>query len=286
VTSISRSTGASGDSSADGGLTLFRMELRDKVVVVTGGGGGIGSALGRRFVAEGARSVVLADLDGGAAESAAASIGTSARGVACDVSDASAVASLIDDVESREGPIDLFCSNAGIARGLDVSDPDPAWEEMWRVHVMSTVAAARHLVPRWLERGGGYLLVTASAAGLLTSLGDAGYSATKHAAVGLAEWIAIEYGDRGVKVSCLCPQGVRTNMVFGPGTDGTRGAEQVRRLGVIEPEAVAEAAVQGLADERFLILPHPEVTHYFRNKAENYDRWLGGMRKLNRSLPG
>jgi NAD(P)-dependent dehydrogenase (short-subunit alcohol dehydrogenase family) len=260
------------------------MELRDKIAVITGGGGGIGRALGRRFASEGARAVVLADLNGDAAEEAAASIGAQARGVACDVADDAAVAALIDDVERREGPIDLYCSNAGIARNLDVDASDEQWNEMWRVNVMSTVVAARHLLPRWVERKAGYLMVTASAAGLLTTLGDAGYSATKHAAVGLAEWIAITYGDRGIKVSCLCPQGVRTNMVFGPGTDGTLGAEQVRRLGVIEPEEVAEAVVHALRDERFLILPHPEVATYFRAKAENHDRWLGGMRKFQRQF--
>jgi NAD(P)-dependent dehydrogenase (short-subunit alcohol dehydrogenase family) len=262
------------------------MELRDKVAVITGGGGGIGRALGVRFASEGTRAVVLADLDLAAAQDAAASIGSQARAVECDSSNDAAVAALIDDVESREGPIDLYCSNAGIARELDVDAPDEKWNDMWRVNVMSTVVAARHLMPRWVERGGGYLMVTASAAGLLSTLGDAGYSATKHAAVGLAEWIAITYGDRGIKVSCLCPQGVRTNMVFGPGTDGTLGAEQVRRLGVIEPEEVAEAVVLGLHAERFLILPHPEVATYFRNKAENHDRWLGGMRKLQRQLRG
>jgi NAD(P)-dependent dehydrogenase (short-subunit alcohol dehydrogenase family) len=260
------------------------MELRDKIAVITGGGGGIGRALGRRFASEGARAVVLADLNGDAAEEAAASIGARARGVACDVADDAAVAALIDDVERREGPIDLYCSNAGIARNLDVDASDEQWNEMWRVNVMSTVVAARHLLPRWVERKAGYLMVTASAAGLLTTLGDAGYSTTKHAAVGLAEWIAITYGDRGIKVSCLCPQGVRTNMVFGPGTDGTLGAEQVRRLGVIEPEEVAEAVVHALRDERFLILPHPEVATYFRGKAENHDRWLGGMRKFRRQF--
>jgi len=260
------------------------MELRDKVVVVTGGGGGIGRALGRRFASEGARAVVLADLNQASAEAAAASIGAQARGVACDAADSTAVASMVADVERREGPIDLYCSNAGIARGLDVDATDEQWNEMWHVNVMSTVIAARHMLPRWIERKGGYLMVTASAAGLLSTLGDAGYSATKHAAVGLAEWIAITYGDRGIKVSCLCPQGVRTNMVFGPGTEGTLGSEQVRRLGVIEPEEVAEAVVQGLRDEHFLILPHPEVATYFRTKAENHDRWLGGMRKLQRQL--
>ena len=260
------------------------MELKDRIAVITGGGGGIGSALGRRFAAEGARAVVLADIDGDAAAKAAGEIGAAARGVECDVSSAAAVAALIQDVERREGPIDLFCANAGIARGLDVAAPDEAWDEMWRVNLMSTVVAARHLIPRWVERGGGYLVVTASAAGLLTTLGDAGYTATKHAAVGLAEWLAITYGDQGLRVSCLCPQGVRTNMVFGPGTEGTIGAEQVRRLRVIEPDEVAEAVVSGVREERFLILPHPEVARYFQAKAADHDRWLAAMRKFQREL--
>jgi NAD(P)-dependent dehydrogenase (short-subunit alcohol dehydrogenase family) len=240
--------------------------------------------MGRRFAEEGARAVVLADIDGAAAEKSAGEIGGVARAVHCDVSDDGAVAALIEDVEGRDGPIDLYSANAGIARALDVTAPDDQWEEVWRVNVMSTVVAARHLVPRWSARGRGYLLVTASAAGLLTTLGDAAYTATKHAAVGLAEWIAITYGDRGVRVSCLCPQGVRTNMVFGPGTDGTVGAEQVRRLGVIEPEEVAAAVVSGLREERFLILPHPEVARYFRAKAEDHDRWLSAMRRIQRDL--
>lgn len=260
------------------------MDLKGKVVVVTGGGGGIGSALGRKFAAEGAKAVVLADIDGTAAKKAAAGIGLGVRGVTCDVSAAPAVAALIDEVEGSDGPIDLFCANAGIARGIDVADSDAVWDEMWRVNLMSTVVAARNLVPRWISRGGGYLLVTASAAGLLTTLGDAGYTATKHAAVGLAEWIAITYGDRGVRVSCLCPQGVRTNMVFGPGTEGTLGAEQVRRLRIIEPDEVAEAVVDGLREERFLILPHPEVARYFQAKAADHDRWLAAMRKFQREL--
>jgi NAD(P)-dependent dehydrogenase (short-subunit alcohol dehydrogenase family) len=260
------------------------MVVRDTVVVVTGGAGGIGSALSRRFAAEGARAVILADRDGVRAEAIASEIGARARGVACDVADDAAVAALIDDVEGREGPIGLYCANAGIGAGTGIDAPDSEWNEVWRVNLMSTVAAARHLVPRWVERGGGYLLVTASAAGLLTSLGDAAYTATKHAAVGLAEWIWITYSDRGVKVSCLCPQGVRTNMVFGKQADGHISSEQVKRLGVIEPEEVAQAVVEGLADERFLILPHPQVLDYFRNKAENHGRWLGGMRKFQRQL--
>jgi len=254
------------------------VNLEGRVVIVTGGAGGIGSALARRFVAEGAKAVVVADVR------EAADLPERTRGVVCDTADDAAVKALVDDVEAREGPIDLYCANAGIAVGADVTTSDDVWNQVWHVNLMGTVVAARHLVPRWVERGGGYLLVTASAAGLLTSLGDAAYAATKHAAVGLAEWIAITYGDRGVKVSCLCPQGVRTRMVLGEEGEGQIGAEQVKRLGLIEPEQVAEAVVAALAEERFLVLPHPEVLDYFRNKAENYGRWIGGMRKFQRSL--
>ncbi len=191
---------------------------------------------------------------------------------------------LIEDVERREGPIDLYCANAGIALGTTPLSDDEEWHDAWRVNLMGTVVAVRHLLPRWLERGGGYLLVTASAAGLLTTLGDAAYTATKHAAVGLAEWIWITYSDRGVRVSCLCPQGVRTNMVLNPAAAGAVGTEQVIRMGLIEPEQVADAVVEGLGDERFLILPHPEVADYVRHKADNHGRWLGGMRKMQRQL--
>jgi NAD(P)-dependent dehydrogenase (short-subunit alcohol dehydrogenase family) len=260
------------------------MELKDKVVVITGGAGGIGSALGRRFAAEGARAVILADREAARAESVAASIGPVARGVACDAGDDAQVGALVDEVERREGPIDLYCANAGIALGTTPGSDDSEWAAAWHVNLMGTVVAARHLLPRWLERGGGYLLVTASAAGLLTTLGDAAYTATKHAAVGLAEWIWITYSDRGVRVSCLCPQGVRTDMVLNPAAAGAVGTEQVIRMGLIEPDQVAATVVEGLGDERFLILPHPEVADYFRNKAENHGRWLGGMRKMQRQL--
>jgi NAD(P)-dependent dehydrogenase (short-subunit alcohol dehydrogenase family) len=260
------------------------MDLKDRVVVVTGGAGGIGSALGRRFHAEGARAVVLADRDAAHAREVVAAVGAGVRGVACDAGDDAQVKALIDQVERLDGPIDLYCANAGIALGTTPLSDDSEWEAAWHVNLMGTVVAARHLLPRWLERGGGYLLVTASAAGLLTTLGDAAYSATKHAAVGLAEWIWITYSDRGVKVSCLCPQGVRTNMVLNPAGAGAVGTEQVIRMGLIEPEQVAEAVVEGLGDERFLILPHPEVADYFRNKGENHGRWLGGMRKMQRQL--
>ena len=254
------------------------MELKDRVIVVTGGAGGIGTALARRFLAEGAKAVVTADVREGA------NLAANHRHVVCDTSDDGAVKALVDDVGRREGPIELYCANAGIGAGADVTTADEVWNEVWRVNVMGSVVAARHLVPRWLERGGGYLLVTASAAGLLTTLGDAAYASTKHAAVGLAEWIAITYGDRGIKVSCLCPQGVRTRMVLGEAGEGQLGTEQVKRLGLIEPEEVAQALVEAIGEERFLVLPHPEVLRYFQNKANDYDRWLGGMRKFQRSL--
>ena len=263
------------------------MNLKDKVIIITGGAGGIGSALGRRFVAEGAKRVVLADLDGAGAEREAASIGPAAHGVVLDAADGGAVAALVRDVESRDGPIDLYCANAGIGTGVGVEGDDAeAWLRAWGVNVMSVVVAARACIPGWLSRGEGYLLVTASAAGLLTTLGDAPYAATKHAAVGLAEWLAVTYGDRGIKVSCLCPQGVRTNMVLGAQSAGRLGAEQVKALRLIEPEEVADCVVRGLAEERFLLLPHPEVRSYFMKKAENHDRWIAGMRRFQASILG
>jgi NAD(P)-dependent dehydrogenase (short-subunit alcohol dehydrogenase family) len=253
-------------------------------VVITGGAGGIGAALGHKFAEEGAKAVVLADLDGAGAQAVAAQIGAVARGVACDAGDRGSVEALVADVETNEGPIDLFCSNAGIGRGVMIEDDDQAWLDNWNVNLMSQVHAARALLPGWLARGDGYLVVTASAAGLLTTLGDAAYAATKHASVGLAEWISISYGDRGVKVSCLCPQGVRTNMVFGEGAEQNIGIRQVKALRIAEPEEVADVVVQAIADEKFLILPHPEVAEYFQAKAHDHDRWIGAMRKFQDQL--
>lgn len=260
------------------------MNIQDKVVVITGGGGGIGSALGRRFVAGGARKVVLADRDGDRARAAAGAIGPAAMALELDVADDASVRRMVETVERESGPIDLYCANAGVGFGSSVESPDEEWNEAWRINVLGSVIAARVMVPKWVQRGGGYLLITASAAGLLTSLGDAAYSATKHAAVGLAESIWIAYGDQGVKVSCLCPQGVRTNMTIGPRAEGSLGISQVRSLGMIEPEEVAEVVLAGLEAETFLILPHPQALDYFRAKAENYGRWLGGMRKFRRTL--
>ncbi|MCB1015627.1 MAG: SDR family oxidoreductase [Acidimicrobiales bacterium] len=267
------------------------MELRGKVAVVTGGGNGIGRALCRRFVAEGAACVVVADLGGDAAASVAAGLGDAAAALEVNVALEGDVVRLVEITEDRYGPIDLFCSNAGIAAPAGgVEAPTEGWQQIWDVNVMAHVYAARTLIPRMVDRGGGYLLNTASAAGLLTNLGAAPYSVTKHAAVGLAEWLAITHGDQGIKVSCLCPQGVRTNMLLGAagvapdGDPAQLAGAVVLAQGAIEPEDVAEAVVAGLADERFLILPHPEVLDYFRNKAGDYDRWIGGMRKLGRTL--
>jgi NAD(P)-dependent dehydrogenase (short-subunit alcohol dehydrogenase family) len=241
--------------------------------------------MARAFAAEGAARLWLADLDAAGAERVAAELGDAATGVGLDVADEAAVAALVGRVED-EGPIDLFCANAGIATGMGVDAPDAVWEQIWRVNVMGHVYAARACLPGWLERNAGHLLVTASAAGLLTNLGDAPYTATKHAAVGLAEWMAITYGDAGIGVSCLCPQGVRTPMVLGGLEDEQMAAGIVELMGLIEPEDCAAAVVEGLRADRFLILPHPEVAQYQRNKAEDPGRWIGGMRKLQRQLQG
>lgn len=255
------------------------MELEGIVGVVTGGASGIGRALARRLSQEGA-TVAVADLDGSGARAVAGEIG--GLGIEADVADEAAVAALIERVERDLGPLELWCGNAGIggpAGGVELSDE--AWNRFWSVNAMAHVIASRHLLPRWLERGSGHLLVTASAAGLLTNLGNAPYAATKHAAVALAEWLAIAYGDRGVRVSCLCPQGVRTPMID---ADGDLAVEQVRALGLIEPEEVAKAVVEGLRADRFLILPHPEVAGYEQRRAGDRERWLAGMRRMQRGL--
>ncbi len=258
------------------------MEVRDKVVVVTGGGSGIGAALCRRFTAEGARAVVVADIDGEAAEAVASAVG--GLGLRVDVAREDQLRDLVDRAVAEFGPIDLFCSNAGIVAGAGMGDgasgpfaSDEDWQRSWQVNLMAHVYAARAVIPSMRARGFGYLLNTASAAGLLTDLGAQAYSVSKHAAVGVAEWLAITYGDRGIRVSCLCPQGVRTPMLLGVAKSGGGGHLTPH---MIEPEAVAEAVVAGLAEERFLILPHPEVQQYFERKASDADRWLRGMRRL------
>lgn len=250
------------------------MDIRDRIIVVTGAAGGIGQALARAFAAAGAKTVVCADLDGAGAQATAASLGGIGRRV--DVAREADIQALIEDTEANVGPIDLFCSNAGIFTRGGPEVANEKWQQIWDINLMAHVWAARHLLPRMIGRGGGYFLNTASAAGLLSQVGSAPYSVTKHAAVGFAEWLAFTHGDQGIKVSVLCPQAVRTAM--------TRGHEDhVASIdGMLEPDAVAAACVDAIRRETFLVLPHPEVLQYMRNKSADYDRWIGGMRKLNR----
>lgn len=269
------------------------MQLEGRVIVVTGGGSGIGAAMCRRFAAEGPEVIVVADLDGDAAAKVAEEVRSATGDTvviqhrAVDVSEESQLDALVARTREAHGRVDLFCGNAGIGTGMGVEAPDEVWERIWRVNVMAHVYAARALLPTWLEAGEGHLLITASAAGLLTNLGDAPYSSTKHAAVGLAEWLSVTYGDRGLHVACLCPQGVRTPLLFGASdspTDGALAADVVKAQRILEPEEVADTVVEGLADERFLILPHPEVADYERARATDRDRWLGAMRRLQAKL--
>ena len=254
------------------------MEIRDKVCVVTGAGSGIGRALAQRFAAEGAAGVVAVDL-GDTATPVAAEIGERAVAVHGDVRDEATHVEAVAAAEARWGPVDLYCSNAGIGGGGSIEEPFAVWQSVWEVNVMAHVLAARVVLPSMLERGHGYLLNTASAAGLLTQIGNAPYAVTKHAAVGLAEWLAITYGDLGIRVSVLCPQGVRTNMLR-QAAQGDPAMEPLLVAGSIEPEQVAADTVDGLRAERFWILPHPEVADYVRRKADDVDRWLAGMRRL------
>jgi NAD(P)-dependent dehydrogenase (short-subunit alcohol dehydrogenase family) len=254
------------------------MKLQDKVIVVTGGANGIGRALCRRFAAEGPRAVVVADMDSNGATSVAEEI--KGMAIPTNVAVGDEVERLVQQVLSTYGHIDLFCSNAGIAIEGGPEAPDSAWQRIWDINVMAHIYAARAVLPSMLERGEGYLLQTVSAAGLLTSIGSAPYAVTKHAALAFAEWVSITYGDAGIKVSALCPQGVRTNMLLNSLGSGSSFLVE----GAIEPEQAAECVVAGLAEERFLILPHPEVAEYFRRKATDYDRWLKGMRRLQANV--
>jgi NAD(P)-dependent dehydrogenase (short-subunit alcohol dehydrogenase family) len=265
------------------------VKLEGKVAVVTGGGGGIGEALARAFADEGAAAVVVADIDDDQAERVAgelASTGASAVGLRVDAGSEVDVKELVRRTEAAFGPIDLFCANAGIMVVGGVETADEAWERIWRVNVQSHVYAARAVLPGMLARGEGYLLHTASAAGLLTQLGSAPYSVTKHAVVGLAEWLSITHGDAGIRVSCLCPQAVETAMTGGARAGGRTadGASGAARDGILAPEQVAAAVVSGLAEERFLILPHPEVATYERRRAEDRERWLRGMRRAQAAM--
>ncbi|WP_330180467.1 SDR family oxidoreductase [Nocardia sp. NBC_01503] len=268
------------------------MQVAGKIAVVTGGGGGIGGALAARLVRDGAR-VVVADLDTDAAKGIAATISRDHPGAAvavgADVSDIAQIEALIARAEAEFGPIDLYFANAGVAGPVGLGEDDLQWATTIDVNLRAHVRAARLLLPGWLERGEGYFVSTASAAGLLTQIGSAAYSVTKHAAVGFAEWLAVTYGDRGVRVSCLCPMGVETPLLrAGENSGDALGAAATRAVtsagAVLTPDEVAEIVMAALEQERFLILPHPEVLDMYRRKGADYDRWLSGMRQYQQRL--
>lgn len=259
------------------------MQLKDKVAVVTGGANGIGRALCERFAREGARGVVVSDIDADNARLVAESIGglTESLAFVADVSREIEVQDLVNAANEKFGQIDLFCSNAGIATLGIEDEPNAVWQKTWDVNLMAHVYAARAVLPQMLARGDGYVLATASAAGLLTQIGSAPYAVTKHAAVAYAEWLSVTYHNRGLRVSCLCPQGVETAM-----TAGAHPVAKFLRENAITVETVADAVIDGLEKERFLILPHPEVGEYFKNKANDYERWLRALRRLRADVLG
>lgn len=253
------------------------MELQGATVVVTGGGAGIGEALARRFASDGAQ-VVVNDLDAAAAAGVADDIGGQA--VAGDAASEAGIAALLATTRERFGEIDLYCANAGVARPGGPEAPEDAWVLSWEVNVMAHVRAARALLPAWLARGRGHFLATVSAAGLLSHVTAAPYTVTKHGALAFAEWLSVAYGDRGVTVQALCPQGVRTNMLMGEDSAG----KNLLLRDAMEPAAVADIVAGALASGRFLILPHPEVAGYTINRATDHERWLSGMRRIRRSV--
>ena len=249
------------------------MKLIDKVIIVTGGGHGIGRALCQRFAQEQPRGLIVADLDAAAAESVAQEVAGVA--IAGDVCDEAHIQQLVAEAEDRWGGVDLFCSNAGATVKGGIETPDADWQKMWELHVLSNVYAARAALPGMLARGHGYFLQTSSAAGLLTEIGSAAYSVTKHATVSFAEWLSINYRRSGIRVSCLCPSGVQTDML-----NLSDPIHQFLQSHSVSAADVAECVLRGIDEEKFLILPHPEVREYFQRKANDYDRWLRGMRRL------
>ncbi|APZ90927.1 SDR family oxidoreductase [Fuerstiella marisgermanici] len=253
------------------------MELREKVVVVTGGGNGIGAALCRRFAAEQAAKVVVSDIDMANAEAVAKEIGGLA--IQCDVADESSIQALVKQTVDECGRIDVFCSNAGITVKGGIESPNEDWMQMWDVNVMSRLYAARAVVPMMLEQGSGYLVHTASAAGVLTEIGSASYSVTKHADVALAEWLSVCYGRQGINVSCVCPLGVTTDFL-----DNDDPIHRYLHLHAITADDVAESVVNGMREKQFLILPHPEVAEFFSLKTDDHDRWIRGMQRLRQKL--
>jgi len=256
------------------------VDVEGVVAVVTGGAGGIGRALAHRLARAGAAAVVVADLDGSTADAIAAGLSGPGghRGVGLDVTDEAALVATVARIEAEVGPIGLWCSNAGIAAGRDLGTNED-WARAWDVHVLAHVYAVRAVLPRMLERGRGHFLVTASAAGLLTEMDLAPYAVTKHGSVALAEWLAIRYGGSGVGFSCLCPQAVNTSMIANAPPESATLAG-----GIIEPDQVADAVLDALAADRFLILPHPEVAEFARRRVTDPDRWIAGMRRLRAKL--
>ncbi len=255
------------------------MKLADQVIVVTGGANGIGRALCERFARESPRAIVVADLDFENAKQVASEVGGLA--VACDVAKEDQIQQLVAKTEAEYGAVDLFCANAGIVSRGGPEMPNDEWQRIFEINVMSHVYSSRAVIPGMFKRGSGYLLHTASAAGLLSEMSSASYAVTKHGAVALAEWLAFTYGDRGIKVSCLCPQGVRTDMIAGDDP-----VSKMLQATAVEPEMLADMVVQSIEAEEFLILPHPEVLKYFQNKASDYDRWLRGMKRLRAGMFG
>jgi NAD(P)-dependent dehydrogenase (short-subunit alcohol dehydrogenase family) len=253
------------------------MKLDGRTVVITGGAGGIGRALALRCAEEGAR-VAVTDISAEGLARVGEELGSGHMAVVGDVTDEASLSGMLERVESELGPVEVFFANAGVAIGEDPIDtPDEVWDLAFEVNVRAHIRAARKLLPGWLERGEGYFVATASAAGLITQIGSAPYAVTKHAAVAFAEWLSVTYGDRGIRVSCLCPMGVRTAMLQG----GELSHRVVKAAGaVLEPEEVAGVVVEAIEQERFLILPHPEVLTFFQRKGMDYDRWLAGMRRL------
>lgn len=265
------------------------MELNDRVVVITGGGSGIGEALALAAKAAGARHVVVADLDEAQAQRVAAAVG--GTGIGIDVRDETAVQRLVHDTEDTHGPIDLFVSNAGYVTTAGLEDPNDSIQRMWEVHCMAHIYAARAVLPSMIARGEGYLLNTASAAGLLTQIGSMSYSITKAAAVSLAEWLSVTHHHQGIRVSVLCPQAVRTNIIKNsPDFVGVEDGDSIIDGGVAGGDGVLEAAdvaaicLEAIREERFLVLPHPEVATYVQRKATDRDRWLAGMRRFQTAL--
>jgi len=257
------------------------MRIKDKIIVVTGAGGGIGRSLVKKFMAEGAKAVVAADINAESARQASSELGCIA--MSADVAKEEDVIRIIEDTERDIGPIDLFCNNAGVIAGASEQSPNEEWQFLWDVNVMAHVYSTRHLVPKMIKRGGGYFLNTASAAGLLNQIGGAGYGTTKHAAVGFSEWLALTYAHEGIKVSLLCPQAVRTAMTSDTDDQGIKAASTD---GMMEPDHLADIVVEHLEREAFLILTHDQVKVYMQRKTSDYDRWISGMNRLQQRLAG